>query len=1323
VIFVFLISLLDLIGWIFGINLFKSILPQWEPMKIIPAICLLITSLSLMLIIVNLPAIYRKIMPRILAFIIGLFSLLTLYASLYLSVTGHETSLTELPYLAFMFAPEFRMANLSAFNLLLISFVLLLFTLEKPVAYGIAHLLIIPVALTSYFNTVSYILGVFPVNNFGEISLSLYTSIALLSICTVIFIIKPDTWLIKEFTSLETGSIFARKLLPTLILLPVVIGWLRITGERLSIFRSDEGVVLVVITFTICFLVLIWLTSGYVNKIDRKRQASEEAMRESEDRFRTIAESLPVQISIIRISDSTVRFTNEFYDTTFGFKRNQIFGKPAPDIYFYPDDRTWVLETLMKKGFVDNFETKVRKTDGSPFWIISSIRTVNFEGEPAYLSALIDITEIKEARDELVHLNRILDSHNRSSHIMMHSDNEINYLNEVCKTIIEDCGYAMVWVGYVADDQNQTVKPVATYGFNEGYVEQLNITAADTEQGQGPTGTAIRTGEYVICPDILTNEAFKPWRNEAVKRGYRSSIVLPLMSEGKSFGAVSIYSLDSNPFSDKEVKLLSDLVNDLAYGISYIRLIESEKRSMDIIKASEEKYKQLVTQARSIIINMDNNGNFTFFNEFALDFFGYTSEEILGKSATETILPKSESTGRDLVKMAENLYEDPDKYSLNINENIKKNGELVWIEWHNKSVYDKNGERAGHIAIGIDITERKKIEETLKETEEKLWSVLNAANESIYLFDREGRFTISNATGLKRMGKTSEKEVIGHHFSEFMPAELAMKRQARLEEVFLTGKPLGFEDERGEFIFANNFYPVFKETEVSNVVTYSIDITERKKAEKELQRTKNYLESLINYANAPIIVWNPDNEIRLFNHAFERLTGFSSADIVGKKLDILFPAQSLQESNAKIKLSLTENLQTIEIPIITSRKEIRTVLWNSANIYDNDNKNVLSTIAQGNDITERIKAETEVSKSKEKLDIALESGNIGIWEWNIKEDKFEWDTRMGKMLGSESGSGKKTIFDFERHIYEDDAPHFRNAMSRTIEEDIPFELIYRIKHQEGDISYINTRASIEKDREGVPVKMTGVCFDITEMKRGTEQALFNLNEDLQRSNKELEQFAYVASHDLQEPLRMVSSFTQLLSMRYKDKLDKEAHEFIKFAVDGAFRMQSLINDLLEYSRIGTRGKSLSVTDMNSILGQTLHNLSIIINEKAALVTNDELPAVTADAGQMVQLLQNLIGNALKFCNTSPRIHVSAREENDCYLFAVKDNGIGIEPEYFERIFQIFQRLHPKDEYGGTGIGLAICRRIVERHGGKIWVESIPGEGTVFKFTIRKKEIK
>jgi PAS domain S-box-containing protein len=247
---------------------------------------------------------------------------------------------------------------------------------------------------------------------------------------------------------------------------------------------------------------------------------------------------------------------------------------------------------------------------------------------------------------------------------------------------------------------------------------------------------------------------------------------------------------------------------------------------------------------------------------------------------------------------------------------------------------------------------------------------------------------------------------------------------------------------------------------------------------------------------------------------------------------------------------------------------------------------------------------------------------------------------------------------------------------------------------------------------------TAVLRDVTERVRAAE-ALAQQADELARSNADLEQFAYVASHDLQEPLRMVASYTQLLARRYRDQLDDDAQEFIGYAVDGVTRMQSLISDLLAYSRVGSRDGEVAPVDADALLGRILdRTLAAAIEESGATVTHDPLPTVTGDAVQLGQVLQNLVANALKFRGDEPpRVHVGAEREGDEWVISVRDNGIGISPEYAQRIFVIFQRLHSRGEYAGTGIGLAICKKIVERHGGRIWVESAPGQGSTFRFTL------
>jgi PAS domain S-box-containing protein len=274
-----------------------------------------------------------------------------------------------------------------------------------------------------------------------------------------------------------------------------------------------------------------------------------------------------------------------------------------------------------------------------------------------------------------------------------------------------------------------------------------------------------------------------------------------------------------------------------------------------------------------------------------------------------------------------------------------------------------------------------------------------------------------------------------------------------------------------------------------------------------------------------------------------------------------------------------------------------------------------------------------------------------------------------------------------------------------------------IKHKNGYITPVRYNASVYKDESNNVIGVLASARDISEIKEAENNLKLKI-EDLSRSNKELEQFAYVSSHDLQEPLRMIASYLQLLERKYKGKLDAKADKYINFSVDGATRMQNLIDDLLTFSRVTTKAQEFKATDMESIYKEVLLNLEVSIKENNVIISHDPLPVVMADKTQISQVIQNLISNAIKFkSEDQPKINISVTKEDNQTLFAIHDNGIGIDPKHSDRIFEVFKRLHKKRDYPGTGIGLAICKKIIERHGGRIWVESELGQGSTFYFTL------
>jgi PAS domain S-box-containing protein len=368
------------------------------------------------------------------------------------------------------------------------------------------------------------------------------------------------------------------------------------------------------------------------------------------------------------------------------------------------------------------------------------------------------------------------------------------------------------------------------------------------------------------------------------------------------------------------------------------------------------------------------------------------------------------------------------------------------------------------------------------------------------------------------------------------------------------------------------------------------------------------------------------------------------------------------------------------------------------------------------DITERKRAETALAEEALLRRTVFEQSRDGIVIFDRSGRVCESNQSFANMLGY---SPEEML---QLQVWDWDGQLTRDQILEMMENSKTLPPLFETRHKRKDGSLYDVEISaISVELDG-DVFYYSVARDISARKR-MEEAIRANSEKLARSNEELERFAYVASHDLQEPLRMVASFTQLLGQRYSGRLDETADRYIHYAVDGAKRMQELIADLLAYSRVNSKELDLRQTDCQAVVLEAMRNLEVAIKESGASVDWDPLPALWVDQGQLTQLFQNLLANAIKFRREEecPRIHVSAVDSGAEWTISVQDNGIGIDARHAEHVFQMFQRLHTRAEYPGTGIGLAVCKKVIERHGGKLWVESEPGAGSTFRFTIPKPE--
>ena len=648
------------------------------------------------------------------------------------------------------------------------------------------------------------------------------------------------------------------------------------------------------------------------------------------------------------------------------------------------------------------------------------------------------------------------------------------------------------------------------------------------------------------------------------------------------------------------------------------------------------------------------------------------------------------------------------------------------------------------------------------EPQERIHQLVESNIVGVFSGDLGGRINDANEEMLRIVGYTREDLFTGKmNWKEMTPPEFREATVRAESELRRTGACTPYQK---EYIRKDGSrVPVFVwsalvEGAPSKGVAFVLDLSERERTQEALRRSEEQWRDVFENNPTMYFIIDASGTVISVNSVGAEQLGYTVDELIGHSVLQVFPETEQAKAKQHVALCLERPGQPTNWEIRKVRKD-GSILWvrETAKAVMREKGIIILIVCE--DITERVEAQENLRRSEAFLAEAQKISHTGSWYWNVSSDTIIWSEEHCRIFGLDPKANLVPTFNLFLHaIHPDDREHVQHILDEAVQKGSEFDFEYRIvlpneqvKYLQGvgkpivkasdhmdDYDYIGTTMDItahkhaeealrqahnalekrvqERTRE-LQESNQHLELEIVERKRA-EAVLARRSQELVRSNAELEQLAYIASHDLQEPLRMVASYLQLIESRYSDRLDTDGHEFIGYAVDGAHRMQALIDDLLRYSRIGTKAKPMQAVPCATVVKTAMQALQLAISETGTRITLSDLPMIIGDETQLTQLFQNLIGNAIKFRRCDPpEINIHADSEDGFWRISVRDNGIGIEAEYRDRIFEMFQRLHSSKVYPGNGIGLTICRKIVERHGGRIWVESTPGQGSTFIFTL------
>ena len=865
---------------------------------------------------------------------------------------------------------------------------------------------------------------------------------------------------------------------------------------------------------------------------------------------------------------------------------------------------------------------------------------------------------VAERTAELSAANRALRTISDCNQVLVRAKSEADLLDQICRTIVETGGYRMAWVGYPEQDEARTVQPAARAGFDEGFLDAIHVSWAETEHGRAPVGVAVRTGEPYIVR-VATDLTYPQWRDEALRRGYAACLALPLISGSGVFGGLGILAAEPEAFDAAEVKLLVELADDLAYGLTALRTRAAHDRAEETLRESQDRLAGVVNSAMDAIITVDEAQRILLFNIAAEQMFRCLASEALGQPLDRFVPERFRAAHRDHI----HRFGLKDKTNRGMRprgaiSGLRTDGEEFPIETSISHVM-ASGQKL-YTVILRDVTERKQAEEALQASERRFRALVENSGMLINLINSKGVLIYVSPSATRVVGYTAE-EMVGRPAVEFLHPDEIEDKQHPFSKMFrqpgITVKvERRVRHKDGSWRWVEGYSTnLIDDPAVRALVFNYRDITDRKRAEEALRESESNARSLLRLS--------------------KRL---EQAQVYSEALDA-----ALDEVKAVLGYQnvwtylLSEDQQHLRL--LTTTGEKSRVITDDFPTLTIKGDRFLAEIIEGKDIVLVEDARTDPRTNKE---FVAQLGNRTIVNVPI--------LLMNRQLGA-FGTGSfgdedvrvptSTQLDYLRAL----ASHMAVTLDRI-------HLLARRRQAEEEIRKLNEEL---------------------------ERRVVERTEQLEAANKELEAFSYSVSHDLRAPLRAVDGFSLVLLEDYNHRLDAEGQGHLRRVRAATRHMAQLIDDMLELSRVTRAEMRREKVQLDALARAIAANLQRAQPERQVeLVVADGLDA-QGDPRLLRVALENLLGNAWKFTGQLPqaRVEFGMAEQNGQVTYFVRDNGAGFDMAYADKLFGAFQRLHSTAEFPGTGIGLATVQRVVHRHGGRVWAEGAVGRGATFYFTL------